>query len=251
MSVQLYLGDCLEVMRSMPDKSVDAIITDLPYGTTACSWDEIIPFAPMWEQVERICKGVFVTTASQPFTSKLVMSNLEQFKHEWVWNKVVPANIMQAKYAPMKVHENVVVFASTGKVYNPIKTVADTKNIRPVSDKKYTSNIYGATISNDKCDIYSRYPITILEYNKRNAECNPLSIVHPTQKPVALYEYLIRTYTNEGDTVLDITMGSGTTGVACVQTGRNFIGIEIYPPYFAIAERRIAEAQMQPRLEGI
>ena len=251
MTVELHLGDCLEVMRGMPDKSVDAVITDLPYGTTACSWDEIIQFEPMWEQVERICKGAFVTTSSQPFTSKLVMSNLRQFKHEWVWNKVLPANIMQANYAPMKIHENIVVFASNSKIYNPIKTPAKAKNIRPISKKKYTSNIYGTTISNDKCDVNTRYPTTILEYNKRNAECNTLNITYPTQKPVALYEYLVRTYTNEGDVVLDITMGSGTTGVACVQTGRNFIGIEIDPNYFEIAKRRIEEAKLQQRLEGL
>jgi site-specific DNA-methyltransferase (adenine-specific) len=258
MTVELILGDCLEVMKGMDDKSVDAILTDLPYGTTACSWDEIIPFEPMWEQVKRICKGVFVTTASQPFTSKLVMSNLDMFKHEWIWHKNYSGGFVNAKKMPMKYHENVLVFCDTQPVYNPI--------YERYSDSVYKRFKDGERVSNQKAvakDIKNniqkispvattielkrgKYPSTIQRIKGvRTAQGNRQ---HPTQKPVELYRYFIKTYTNEGNTVLDIAMGSGTTGVACVQTGRNFIGIEIDPDYFAIAERRIKEAQMQPRL---
>lgn len=261
MSVELHLGNCLEVMRGMADKSVDAIITDLPYGTTACSWDEIIPFAPMWEQVERISKGVFVTTASQPFTSKIIMSNLRRFKYEWIWEKNRGSNFMNIKYQPMKEHENILVFSVNGHTYNPqlIRRAESSLKRDPLDkpsriEKGYNriAGVYGDLTNINKvrggADYEFRNPKSIIKFNVRE-KSNITD--HPTQKPVALYEYLIRTYTNEGDTVLDITMGSGTTGVACVQTNRNFIGIEIDPTYFAIAERRIAEAQMQPRLEGM
>jgi len=256
MTIQLYLGDCLEVMKSIPDKSVDAIITDIPYGTTACKWDVIIPFEPMWAQVKRICKGAFVTTASQPFTSKLVMSNLDGFKYEWIWNKNIAANFLSCKKMPFLIHENILVFSERGAnngsknpmTYNPQMTKRDkprigTLNLHPETSKNPK---YHHLRGRDTKEVVwtERYPKSILQTNAKR-----IGSVHPTQKPVALYEYLIRTYTNEGDTVLDITMGSGTTGVACVQTGRNFIGIEIDPTYYAIAERRIAEAQQQPRLE--
>lgn len=245
MTVELHLGDCLEVMRGMADKSVDAIITDLPYGITACSWDEIIPFTPMWEQVERVCKGVFVTTASQPFTSKIIMSNLGWFRDEWIWDKVNGANFGNVKYSPFRTHENICVFCNgIPKTYNPI--------FREVSKRFGRETFINSEVTASKTKPTNQgigYPSTIV----RNMRPNNLTGggFHPTQKPVALYEYLIRTYTNEGDTVLDITMGSGTTGVACVNTGRNFVGIEISPEYYAIAERRIQEAQMQLRLEGI
>lgn len=243
MTVQLYLGDCLEIMPTLPQ--VDAIITDLPYGTTACSWDTVIPFEPMWKEVKRICKGVFVTTASQPFTSKLVMSNPEMFRYEWVWNKVAPSGGLSSKTQPLKSHENILVFSKNGATYNPIfyKGVkwnrAGTRKHQGFTGK---NEVYANAIS-DTTDM--KYPKTIIEIS--NAD--KTNSVHPTQKPVALYEYLIRTYTNEGDTVLDICAGSGTTGVACVQTGRNFIGIEIDPTYFAIAEKRIKDAQQQMRLD--
>ena len=252
MTVQLYLGDCLEVMRSIPDKSVDAIITDLPYGTTANSWDEVIPFSPMWEQVERINKGVFVTTASQPFTSKLVMSNLSQFKYEWIWRKNRITGFLNANKRPMTQHENIVVFCEKTAPYFPQMTKGDLHT----RGGKYnrTSDNYG-DFNYKEYESDERYPTTVLNIKCQSDSCvtykqrpNRLT-THPTQKPVELYKYLVRTYTNEGDTVLDITMGSGTTGVACVQTGRNFIGIEIDPTYFAIAEKRIKEAQQQLRLD--
>jgi len=244
MTVELHLGDCLEVMRSMPDKSVDAIITDLPYGTTACSWDEIIPFEPMWEQVKRIDKGVFVTTASQPFTSKLIMSNLEWFKCEWIWNKVQGSNFGNVKYYPFRIHENILVFASRLKPLNH-QLEKHTTKIFSHSKNKHESQV--TMNGNGKHKDNVGYPKSIQRFMRPNNITG--GGLHPTQKPVDLYSYLIKTYTNEGDAVLDITMGSGTTGVACVQTGRNFIGIEIDPTYFAIAERRIAEAQQQPKLE--
>ena len=241
MSMKLIQGDSLEVMKTLPDNSVDAIITDLPYGTTACKWDVVIPFEPMWTQLKRIIKsnGAIVLFGSEPFSSALRMSNIKNYKYDWVFNKVLPANIMQAKYQPMKIHENIIVFYKHN--YYPIKTEAEEKNIRPVSSKKTNSNHYGIKISNDKCDTKMRFPKSILEFNNRKAECNSIYKVHPTQKPVALMEYLIKTYTNEGETVLDFCMGSGTTGVACVQTGRHFIGIEKDPIYFKIATRRIED----------
>jgi DNA modification methylase len=242
--ITLHLGDCLEFMRTMPDKSVDAIITDLPYGTTACAWDNIIPFEPMWEQVKRIDKGVFVTTASQPFTSKLVMSNLDWFRYEWIWEKPKATGHALCNFIPMKSHENIVIFSKNGCVYNPQKTIGipyKGRNKIGYPESKSFSTGQGNRKDNDG----TRYPRTVLKINNSYYSENQS---HPTQKPVALYEYLIRTYTNEGDTVLDFCMGSSTTGVACVNTNRNFIGCEIDEVYFKIAERRIAEAQLQMRL---
>lgn len=236
--ITLHLGDCLEILPTLPE--VDAIITDIPYGTTACSWDEVIPFEPMWEQVKRVT-NTFITTASQPFTSKLVMSNLDWFKYTWVWNKKLAGNGILAKVQPLKIHEDVIVFSKNGSKYQPQKTRGYLRWKGGINDKHGTfNNAKSPKVWNDEY-----YPVSILEFSgasMRNTR------EHPTQKPVTLYEYLIRTYTNEGDTVADIAMGSGTTGVACVQTGRNFIGIEIDKGYFDIAEKRIAEAQLQIRL---
>ena len=229
-------------MKTLPDKSIDAIITDLPYGTTACKWDSIIPFAPMWEQVKRLLKprGVFVTTASQPFTSKLVCSNLEWFKYEWIWEKGKATGFLSANRAPLKAHENICVFSFGGNTYNPQMEAGKQHKSGRKNTKEY-SEVYGE-IKDSLCERENYYPRTVFY---KAHETNPQ---HPTQKPVALYEYLIRTYTNEGDTVLDFVMGSGTTGVACVNTGRNFIGIELDAGYFAIAEKRIAQARQQMTL---
>ena len=253
MTVELYLGDCLEIMQELEDDGVDAVITDIPYGTTACSWDEVIPFDEMWEQVKRVT-DVFITTASQPFTSKLVMSNLDWFKYEWIWTKNTTSNFALAKKQPLRNHENILVFYSGQPTYNPIKELRD---LNPESKKRmeyeFTSikgeNVHQgglkkiAFIPESKSH---RYPTTTKRFHSVPTSNGR---VHPTQKPIALYEYLIETYTNEGDTVCDIAMGSGTTGVACVQTGRNFIGIEIEPKYYEIAEKRIKEAQLQIRME--
>jgi len=242
MTVTLYLGDCLDVMRGMEAGSVDAIITDLPYGTTACSWDEVIPFAPMWEVVKHVLKprGVFVTTASQPFTSKLVMSNLDWFRYEWIWHKSKATGHLDAKRKPLKAHESIVVFAEGNTTYNP-QMVKGKKHHRGQKAQSKQTQVYGKfTYSLYYSDEY--YPQSVIFENVQERA------IHPTQKPVALYEYLIRTYTNEGETVLDMAAGSGTTGVAAVQTGRNFIGIELRPDYYEIMERRIREAQAQPSL---
>lgn len=230
----LYHGDCLSILPKL-DIQVDAIITDLPYGTTACKWDTVIPFAPMWKEVKRLLKkrGAFVTTANHPFTSALVMSNPGWFKHDWVWNKDLAGNGPLARYQPLKIHESVVVFCNGAVQYNPQGT-------RPCNKRNYRSNTeVGNSGKHSYIQTETNFPKSILDLGHESRLTN----LHPTQKPVALYEYLIRTYTNPGDTVLDLCMGSGTTGVAAINTGRNFIGIEKESKYFEIAERRIEQAQ--------
>ena len=244
----LMHGDCLERMKEIPDGSVEMILTDPPYGTTACKWDSIIPLEPMWEQLKRVIKpkGAIVMTASQPFTTILISSNMSMFKYCWVWEKTKAGNFQQAKNAPLKKHEDIVVFSE-----GVIGHLSQTK-------KRMSYNPQGLT----ECDLFIQrnevedphnyqrkngiikgfkqsqtgYPSSVLRYGSVH---NP---PHPTQKPVALMEYLIKTYTNTGETVLDFTMGSGSTGVACVNTGRKFIGIELDVGYFEIAKNRIAEA---------
>jgi site-specific DNA-methyltransferase (adenine-specific) len=237
-------------MKSIPDGSVDAVITDLPYGTTACSWDEIIPFELMWIQVKRLLKlrGVFVTTASQPFTSKLVMSNLEWFKYEWIWEKDRATGFLDAKRRPMRKHENIIIFSLNGHLYNPQIKKKPPENIRPINYRRPASDSYGKydEIAPRGIPQNMTYPQSVIKINRPN---NDESGLHPTQKPVKLYKYLILTYTNPGDSVLDFCFGSGTTGVACVQLNRNFIGIEIDPGYFKIAEKRIADVQRQMVME--
>lgn len=240
---ELHLGDCLEFMRGMEANSVHAIITDLPYGTTACAWDEIIPFAPMWEQVKRVLKpnGVFVTTASQPFTSKLIISNLEWFKYSWVWNKNNSAGFAAVKYRPFIITEDVCVFAYGSHIYNP--QMEKRGKPRQKGFGGGISELYG--MKPKKGEVNNIYhPKNILDFSK----VNQIDGDHPTQKPVALYEYLVKTYTNEGETVLDFCAGSGTTGVACMRTNRNFIGVEKELEYYNIAKRRIAQAAMQEPL---
>jgi len=248
--VELYLGDCLEIMPMLT--KIDAIITDIPYGTTACSWDEVIPLVEMWRQIKRLT-GIFITTANQPFTSKLVMSNLAWYRHQWQWIKNQPTGALNASYAPMKANEDILVFGVEKVPYYPIMVKRTEKEYKKTyrknNSKSWGNNIQGLkNISlkrKPKEEQWFKYPTNILEI-KRDDKRNGTQ--HPTQKPVALYEYLIRTYTNEDDIVLDFCFGSGTTGVACVQTRRNFIGIEIEPKYFEIAEKRIAEAQLQMRM---
>ncbi len=246
MAITLYQGDCLEILPTLEAGSINAIITDLPYGTTACKWDKVIPFAPMWAEVKRVLRprGVFVTTASQPFTSKLVMSNAEWFKYCWVWEKTHAKGHLNSAIRPLMATEDICVFASGLHTYIPQGLRRGLfNNSRPAKETKVLAE---STYGNERQFGFSKhtnYPRNLLKFpNGNNDSC------HPTQKPVALYAYLIRTYTNEGDTVLDFTMGSGTTGVACVKTGRNFIGIELDKNYFAIAQKRIEEAQAQPAL---
>jgi site-specific DNA-methyltransferase (adenine-specific) len=244
-NVAIACGDCLEVMKKIPNKSIDMILCDLPYGTTACKWDSVIPFEPLWEQYKRIIKdnGAIVLFGSQPFTSALVMSNPKMFKYEWVWNKHIPRNFINAKIMPMQKHENILVFGK-GKInYYPQMTLRD----KPVKVKNYSKGENSAyKLNNDGSDnrerIYThKYPDTIIE-GKWEANKGK---VHPTQKPVALFEYLIKTYTNEGDLVLDNCIGSGTTAVACLSLNRHFIGIELSPEYCEIARNRISKIQPQ------
>jgi len=239
MEYKLHLGDCLEVMRDMTDDSVDAIIADPPYGTTACKWDSVIPFEPMWVQLKRIIKpnGAIAMTACQPFTSALIMSNAEMFRYEWIWEKSKATGFLDCNRKPLRAHENIVVFYGKQPVYNPQKI-----NGKPYYRGKidYQPEHYGKQkpkIVESKDG--KRYPRSVI-YNK-TAESEGKSI-HPTQKPVALMEYLIKTYTNENETVLDFTMGSGTTGIACINTNRQFIGIERESEYMDIARARIDHA---------
>ena len=220
----LHNGDCLQVMPSIPSGSIDAIITDLPYGTTACKWDTVIEFAPMWKEVKRVLKpnGAFITTSSQPFSSALVMSNPRFFKYEWIWNKVTARGHLVAKKRPMAQHENILVFGNGKSTYNP-QMVERPKDKIEVGREMKRSSIVGGVSSGYTKTYTHWYPKTILEYTNAGSS---VKSIHPTQKPVALYEYLIKTYTNEGETVLDIAMGSGTTIEAAERTGRNSIGIE-------------------------
>lgn len=243
--VTLYCADCLDVMPQMEPGSMDAIITDLPYGTTQCSWDEIIPFVPMWECIKQVLqsKGTFITTANQPFTSKLIMSNLDWFRQELIWDKVLPVGFLDANRRHMRQHENILVFSGNGyHTYIPQMTKRGVPRWKGGSNSD-RDQIYGKykklkTKNNDY------YPTTIITATNGD-RTRPELTGHPTQKPVSLYRYLVRTYTNPDAIVLDMCMGSGTTGVACVQLGRRFIGIEINEKYYQIAEKRIREAQLQ------
>ena len=235
METKLLLGDCLERMAEIPDGSVDMVMCDLPYGTTQNKWDSVIPLEPLWAEYWRVCKqsAPVVLTAAQPFTSVLVLSCLKHFKYDWVWQKEAGTGLLNAKKQPLRDHESVLVFYRSQCCYNPQFT----------QGKSYVAKKGGETSNyNPSGEVVTvnegtRCPKTVQFFQRdKNKE-------HPTQKPVALMEYLIRTYSNEGDTILDNTMGSGTTGVACVNTSRHFIGIERDPDYFRIAETRITAAQ--------
>jgi site-specific DNA-methyltransferase (adenine-specific) len=232
----IYNADCLDLMRYIKSKSIDMIFCDLPYGTTACKWDTIIPLEPLWEQYKRIIKdnGAIVLTASQPFTSALVMSNIKMFKYEWIWEKSRPNGFLDANRKPMKKHENILVFYNKLPVYNPQGIILKDKPNKTTG----VENVYGKVKQGYQAKItYTNYPNTILEFASNTNE------FHPTQKPVALFEYLIKTYTSVGDTILDNCIGSGTTAVAAINTGRNFIGIEMDKGYCDIANKRIQEAR--------
>jgi len=246
---ELHNKECLEHMHSMPAQSVDAILTDLPYGTTACAWDTVIPFEPMWEAVKHVLKpdGVFVTAARQPFSSLLIVSNLKWFRYEWVWNKLAGLGI-HAKERPINIHENILVFSCKKPVYHPV--MEKRKHFRPLPKTWGTALMDMSTCSRDLKHHKSglKYPVSVFEYSGRGAELNSCNRIHPTQKPVALYKYLVQTYTNEGDTVLDMCMGSGTTGVACIETGRNFIGCETEEEHFLTAQERLDRVSRQGQL---
>jgi len=232
---KVICDDCLVAMKDIPDKSIDMILCDLPYGTTACKWDTIIPFEPLWEQYKRIIKdnGAIVLTASQPFTSALVMSNVKMFKYCWTWDKVSGKGHLVAKIRPLQQTEDVCVFG-TGKIkYYPQMI----KRPKPVSIKEGSrTEIMGVKKTSQYRSVRdSWYPKTILTFSGGNG----LNKLHPTQKPVALFEYLIKTYTNEGDLVLDNCAGSGTTGVACKNLNRKYILIEKEPEYIDIINKRL------------
>lgn len=251
--MKLLQGDCLELMKDIPDGSIDMILADLPYGTTACEWDSIIPVKPLWEQYKRVIKsdGAIVLTTSQPFTSFMVMSNPDMFREEVIWLKNKSGNGFQAKQKHMKVHESILVFSKNGKyTFNPQKWLVAEKEFltqrKTFKEVEVGNNIYGKMKRTQKKDTGERNPVSIVservpftpQKNKKYGSDVDLRY-HPTQKPVALMEYLIKTYADEGDTVLDNVMGSGTTGIACLNTNRNFIGIELDETYFNIAKDRI------------
>ena len=235
--VNLLLGDCLDLLPTIADDSVDMLLVDLPYGTTACKWDSIIPLEKLWEQYNRVCKqsAAMVFTAAQPFTAILAASNIQNLKYEWIWEKPQGTNPMNAKVMPLKSHENILVFYRKKPTYNP-QMWYSTPYSGFKSDTAKIGEVYGSAKSKHRDNPEgSRYPKTVLKFKQEKG-------FNPTQKPVNLMEYLIKTYSNPGETVLDNTMGSGTTGVACVRCGRNFVGMESDAEYYKIAEQRINEA---------
>ena len=243
---KIYNMDCLEGMKLIADKSIDMILCDLPYGTTKCKWDVVIPFKPLWEQYERVIKdsGAIVLFGSEPFSSSLRLSKVELFKYDWVWDKVSVVGFANAKKMPLRNIETVSVFYKSQPTYNPQGLIKiepkKIKNGRTHKEKgeKGMTAINGGRFKEGYIQEYTNYPKQILTFNREKGS-------HPTQKPVALFEYLIKTYTNEGETVLDNCMGSGTTAVACINTNRNFIGFEIDKEYFEKAQKRIADEMAQ------
>jgi len=234
--INLMQGDCLERMKEIPSGSVDMVLADPPYGTTQCKWDSIIPLEPMWAQLKRVIKpsGAIVMTAQTPFNKVLGASNIGMLRYEWVWQKTKATGHLNAKLRPMKNHENVLVFYKTLPTYNAQGLVR--KAVPTIRKGGDNGDNYGKS-DKDSLQEFENYPRSILPFASEG------KTVHPTQKPVALMEYMIKTYTNEGDLVLDFTMGSGSTGVAAVNTGRKFIGIELDDGYFKIAQDRIEQAQ--------
>lgn len=235
----IYHGDCLELMPLISDSSIDMILCDLPYGTTACKWDTIIPFDKLWEQYERIIKpnAAIVLTASQPFTSALVMSNINLFRYEFVWNKTKSSGFQNAKIIPMKKHENVLVFYKNKPTYNQQNLIKLDKPIKSGRIRSTNEHKLGVAGKPDYHTEYTGYQDSQLNFANPSGKGH----LHPTQKPIPLFEYLIKIYTNEGDLVLDNCIGSGTTAIACKQTNRNFIGIEKDKNYFDIANKRLSE----------
>lgn len=252
MSYKLYQGDCLEIMDKLIKEGikVDAIITDPPYGTTSCNWDTVIPFDEMWERLNKLIKpnGAIVLFGSEPFSSFLRASNIKNYKYDWFWNKNNSGNILCAKYMPLKLIENICIFSNGKCPYNPQMIERTEKEEKEFIKKK------GKDYISKKSDMFTgiksgaffhtsnpkyKYPVNILNFSAQSKECNNRVRVHPTQKPVALLEYLVKTYTDEGGLVLDFTMGSGSTGVACLKTKRNFIGIELDKKYFNITKERL------------
>jgi len=243
--IKLINGDCLLEMQEIPSKSIDMVLADPPYGTTACKWDSVLPLEFMWHELKRVTKdnGAIVMTASQPFTTNLIASNMKMFKYCWVWDKGVGVNFFHVKKQPLKVTEDVCVFYSKQPTYIPAMTDRE-KPIKKSNNNAGESSGYKVDANSQKYvgRVYDKaYPNTIVSISSRDSNRG----LHPTQKPVALMEYLIKTYTNEGETVLDFTMGSGTTGVAAKRLNRNFVGIELDHHYFNIAKERISESKTE------
>ena len=241
---KIYNEDCLEGMKRIPDGSVDAVICDLPYGTTACAWDSVIPFEPLWEQYRRICKpnAPIVLFGSEPFSSQVRMSNIDWYKYDWVWEKPEGANFQLVKYQPLKVHETISVFSKATHPYNP-------QGLNRATIVKSNSNKGGRLghVASEKhrdeyIQEYTNYPRSVLRFDYDSKR------FHPTQKPVDLLRYLVLTYTNEGDTVLDNCMGSGTTAIACIKEKRHFIGFELNKEYYEKACKRIENERRQLKL---
>ena len=239
---RIYNMDCLEGMKQIPDGSVDAVICDLPYGTTACAWDSVIPFDKLWEQYRRITKpyAAIVLTAREPFTSALLMSNIKNYKHKWVWNKKLSGCFFHAKHMPLPIEEDVLVFGFDSHVnYYPIMRKG---KLRMKGGATETPRWLNGLNPQEAYLSEDYYPVNIIEFPNR---ANKAQNIHPTQKPVDLLRYLVLTYTNEGDTVLDNCMGSGTTAIACIKERRHFIGFELNKEYFDKAVRRIKAEQAQ------
>lgn len=240
---KIYHGDCLELMPKIDDCSIDMILADAPYGTTACKWDIIIPLEPMWKQLKRIIKpsSAIVMTASQPFTTTLISSNMKMFKYEWIWDKTFGKEPFATNKRPQKAHENICLFYNKQPIFN-----AQRLKGKPYIDKRINQKIISEHYIKDRIGIVNkgtREPISVINFKHGNQ-----NQIHPTQKPVALFEYLIKTYTNEGDTVLDFVIGSGTTAVACIKTNRNYIGMEKVKNYYDIANKRIEQELSQLKL---
>ena len=236
----LICGDCLEEMKNITDKSIDMVLCDLPYGTTRNKWDTVIPLDLLWEQYERIIKdnGAIVLFAQTPFDKVLGVSNLKMLRYEWIWDKQQGTGFLNAKKMPLKKHENILVFYKKLPVYNPQMVGSEIRKIKRNPNLKTTDN-YGKFEYPEQSTYIGRYPTSLLSFTRDNDK------LHPTQKPVKLLEYLIKTYTNENEVVLDNCMGSGSTGVACVNTNRKFIGIELDEKYFSIAKERIENCLME------
>lgn len=228
----LLQGDCLELMEDISDKSIDLILCDLPYGTTQCKWDSVIPFDDLWKQYNRIIKdrGAIVLFGVEPFSSALRMSNIKNYKYDWIWEKKQGTNQLNAKIQPLRKHENICVFYKKHPTYNPQMEEGSPYTI----NRNTQTELYNAQKPSNTVNTGTRYPTTILRFSRELK-----NRFHPTQKPVALLEYLIKTYTNEGDIILDNCMGSGSTGVACINTNREFIGMELDENYYKIACERL------------
>ena len=248
--IQIKRGDCLELMKEIPDESIDMILCDLPYGTTSCKWDVVIPFDELWVHYNRIIKPhtPIVLFGNEPFTSCLISSNLKGFKYRWDWNKKIPSGMGYAKYRPMQQTEDIAVFTSKGERANYYPRMI--KREKPIKSggNSVQARVYGGFKCMESGQEYKKtyeykYPITLIEFDKIRR-----GGLHPTQKPVALLEYLIKTYTNEGDIVLDNCMGSGSTGIACINTNRNFIGYELDEHYFQIAKERLEQHECKTNI---